>query len=292
MRLLSLLLGLIVLSACSPLLSGARAQAPSSLGSARTSSPSLTVTPPKLSEAAQRKIGKLIWMNECGGTVDGLTSWNAGEDFPSLGIGHFIWYPEGKRGIFQESFPALIAYADKVARKDTSVPPPPSWTKGACPWTSRTAFLNDKSSPKLKELRAWLMETTALQTQFIIHERCLPGLQSIVNASSSPEATLRKIRALQGTPEGNYALIDYVNFKGEGLNRQERYQGEGWGLAQVLAAMPDSVTVETAPKAFSEAACEVLSRRVRLSPQSDKEARWLPGWHNRCRSYGRPLSTF
>ena len=31
------------------------------------------------------RIGKRIWQNECGGTVEGLTSWSTGEDFASLG---------------------------------------------------------------------------------------------------------------------------------------------------------------------------------------------------------------
>ncbi|HEX4630297.1 MAG TPA: hypothetical protein VH188_04970, partial [Chthoniobacterales bacterium] len=58
-----------------------------------------------LSPAETRRIGNKIWQNECGGTVAGLTSWNAGENFASLGIGHFIWYPKGVRGPFDESFP-------------------------------------------------------------------------------------------------------------------------------------------------------------------------------------------
>ena len=57
------------------------------------------------------RIGKKIWQNECGGTVAGLTSWNTGENFASLGIGHFIWYPKGVRGPFDESFPELVAFA-------------------------------------------------------------------------------------------------------------------------------------------------------------------------------------
>ena len=45
---------------------------------------------------AQRKSGGMkIWQNESGATVSGLTHWNEGEEFPSLGIGHFIWYPHG-----------------------------------------------------------------------------------------------------------------------------------------------------------------------------------------------------
>src|SRR5438552_18973326 len=60
-----------------------------------------------LSHAEALRIGKRIWQNECNGTVAGLTSWNTGEDFASLGIGHFIWYPEGRRGPFEESFSKL-----------------------------------------------------------------------------------------------------------------------------------------------------------------------------------------
>ena len=66
----------------------------------------------KVSDAEADRIGKKIWRNECAGTRDGLTSWNKGEDFPSLGIGHFIWYPQGKRGPFKESFPALKDYLE------------------------------------------------------------------------------------------------------------------------------------------------------------------------------------
>jgi hypothetical protein len=46
-----------------------------------------------LSPAETRRIGNRIWQNECGGTLAGLTSWNTGENFASLGIGHFIWDP-------------------------------------------------------------------------------------------------------------------------------------------------------------------------------------------------------
>ena len=32
------------------------------------------------------------------------------EAFPSLGIGHFIWYPSGVQEPFVESFPSLVQY--------------------------------------------------------------------------------------------------------------------------------------------------------------------------------------
>jgi hypothetical protein len=59
----------------------------------------------ELSDAQALEIGRRIWKNEWrdGKWIDGL---NAGEEFASLGIAHFIWYPEGKRGPF-EAFPSL-----------------------------------------------------------------------------------------------------------------------------------------------------------------------------------------
>src|SRR6056297_1536666 len=90
-----------------------------------------------LSQADAAAIGKKIWKNECNGTVEGLTSWNVGEDFPSLGIGHFIWYVKGRPGPFQESFPALIRFF-----KETGVAVP-RWVAEAdgCPWKTRNDFV-------------------------------------------------------------------------------------------------------------------------------------------------------
>ena len=79
-------------------------------------------------------------------------------------------------------------------------------------------------------------------------------------------------------------MIDYINFKGDGVNKKERYKGEGWGLAQVLADMRG-----TDAAAFAEAAKRVLARRVSNSPPARGEQRWLPGWSNRCTGYKRPL---
>src|ERR1041385_795946 len=81
-------------------------------------------------------IGRRIWLNECGGTVAGLTSWNAGENFASLGIGHFIWYPKGVRGPFDESFPKFIQFASGRGVKL----PPVAASNEACPWKTRAEF--------------------------------------------------------------------------------------------------------------------------------------------------------
>lgn len=230
----------------------------------------------------KKRLTQAIWRNECGGTVSGLTSWNQGEGFPSLGIGHFIWYPEGKKGIYEESFPAFIQYAKKAGAN------PPAWTAGAAPWNSRDEFLKEQNGPRLTQLRQWLASTTSLQTDFII-ARSAAALPKLKAASQNPKQLEKKYNAVASTPNGMYALVDYVNFKGEGTNPAERYKGQGWGLAQVLDAMPETASGQQAAQAFSKAARQVLSRRVANSPAERKESRWLPGWHNRCDTYARPL---
>ncbi|HYF36156.1 MAG TPA: hypothetical protein VD994_12760 [Prosthecobacter sp.] len=226
-----------------------------------------------------QRVGKRIWQNECAGTVEGLTSWNKGEDFASLGIGHFIWYPEGRRGPFEESFPPLAAFL-----RDRGVAVPP-WALGPCPWTSKAAFDADHGGLRQKELRSILSKTVGLQTEFIINrlERALPKM-----LAEAGKANRRRVQTnfakLQATPEGAFCLIDYVNFKGEGTNPRERYEGQGWGLLQVLEGMTSPT-----PAGFAESAKAVLSRRVANSPPARGEKRWLEGWHNRCDGYKRKL---
>jgi hypothetical protein len=79
-------------------------------------------------------------------------------------------------------------------------------------------------------------------------------------------------------------LIDYVNFKGEGVLSTERYQGRGWGLLQVLEGMSDSG--EASPLSeFAASAKRVLRQRVKNAPPGRNEERWLPGWLKRIDSY-------
>ena len=89
---------------------------------------------------------------------------------------------------------------------------------------------------------------------------------------------------LARTPQGCYALIDYVNFKGEGVLHTERYQGQGWGLLQVLEAM-HGTSGTGAVDEFSRAAKEMLIRRVHNAPAERHESRWLVGWIRRVNSY-------
>lgn len=242
----------------------------------------------RLTPAQSAAIGRKIWQNECGGTVDGLTSWNRGEDFASLGIGHFIWYPKGGDGPFEESFPALVRYLE--ARRI----PMPRWlaTTPDCPWPDREAFLRDFQSPRMRELRGFLRDSVPHQTGFIVRrlERALPKMLA-ATAPANRDAVRRRFYQVAESPNGVYALIDYVNFKGEGTNPAERYKGQGWGLLQVLESMQPSPGGPAAAAEFSESAARVLRRRVANSPPARNEQRWLAGWLNRCAGYARPFTS-
>ena len=233
----------------------------------------------KLTDAQALEIGRRIWKNECAGTVTGLTSWNKGENFPSLGIGHFIWYPKGQRGPFEESFPKLAAYLDSEGF------PVADWMRGPCPWNTRAQFMEDFNSPRLVALRTLLKDSVAAQARFAAHrmEDALPKMLAAAPARDREKIKTNFYR-VAAEPLGLYALMDYVNFKGEGISPTERYDGHGWGLLQVLDTMP---TTGAALPAFARAADTVLTRRVKNSPPARNEAKWLPGWRNRLATYTR-----
>ncbi len=229
------------------------------------------------------RIGRNIWQNECGGSVAGLTSWNAGENFASLGIGHFIWYPAGARGPFEESFPAFVRF---VTKRGAKLPDLLLGHKGdACPWNSRAEFLAAESSAPMKNLRVFLTGTIDLQADFMV-ERLRNALPKMLAAAPEGERDKieRRFNRLTNRANGCYALIDYVNFKGEGVLESERYQGRGWGLLQVLEGMSDDSGASPLGE-FADSAERVLRTRVKNAPPERKEQRWLPGWLKRLQSY-------
>ena len=230
-----------------------------------------------LSDSQALEIGRRIWKNECAGTVSGLTSWNKGEEFPSLGIAHFIWYPAGRTGPFEESWPGLARFLK------TQGVPVEDWMLGACPWKNRDAFMADLDGPRLTALRGMLSKTVAAQARYAAMrmEAALPKMLAATTPAQRAkiETNFRRVAA---EPLGFYALMDYVNFKGEGVNPAERYNGQGWGLLQVLETMP--ATGKALPE-FARAADAVLTRRVQNAPPARNEAKWLPGWRNRLQTY-------
>lgn len=236
---------------------------------------------PPLSHQEAMRIGRKIWQNECGGSVAGLTSWNAGENFASLGIGHFIWHPAGGRGRFEESFPPFVRY---VTIRGAKLPALLLGQKSrVCPWNSRAEFVAAESTPEMKQLRIFLTGTIDLQADFLVERlrNALPKMLAAVPTGERSEIEERFNR-LADLAGGYYALIDYVNFKGEGVLATERYRGRGWGLLQVLKGMSSGVP---SLGEFAGSAERVLRERVANAPPERHEGRWLAGWLKRVETY-------
>jgi hypothetical protein len=235
-----------------------------------------------VSRTEARGIGQRIFMNECAGKEESLIAWNEGEEFPSLGIGHFIWYPKGCKATFKESFPSMMAYmSDNGAR-------PPSWVRKAqyAPWKNREDFEKQRNSWRTRQLRAYLAKTKDLQTQFMV-KRFFDDMPKMIKSAPprNRDRIQRNLYAVASSPYGMYPLIDYVNFKGAGIKPEECYNRQGWGLRQVLEEMEPAPPGKRALNNFAAAADKVLTRRVYNSPAERGEKRWLPGWRNRINTY-------
>ncbi|MBA3602527.1 MAG: hypothetical protein H0W50_02560 [Parachlamydiaceae bacterium] len=226
------------------------------------------------------KIAEKIWKNECGGKHDGLTTWNKGENFGSYGVGHFIWYPQGKTERFQEIFPELLKY---LQNNGIILP---LWLKKAegSPWGNRDDFYANFNTLEMTALRQLLYETRNLQADFIAArlDKALPKMIEKLKQSEKQKISIIYKR-LAANAEGLYAMIDYVNFKGEGLSPAEGYNGQGWGLLQVLERIP--LISNNIIEDFIEAAKAVLVQRIENSPPERNEKQWLQGWINRINTY-------
>jgi hypothetical protein len=243
-------------------------------------------------EIAQ-KVGQKVWFNESAGRRDAITSWNASENFASLGIGHFIWFPAGKNAPFEESFPALIEFLRKDKAhlpawlNKTPVPP--------CPWINRADFKKQLNSPQMTQLRQFLLDTMAEQAQFLV-ARAQGAMDKILEKtpdSAEREHIVVQFSRVAQASSDRYPLIDYINFKGEGSNPAETTvdtrsgDRQGWGLKQVLLTMNGTTSDPKAVLAeFADAAQFVLQRRVRNNPASRI---WEAGWLHRVDTYRRPI---
>ena len=243
---------------------------------------------PSLTPYELNVIAEKIYQNETGGNPKYLMYWSPNEDFASLGIGHFIWYPQNEPKRFDETFPSMIDYyvANKVEI--------PQWLlqarKRGAPWRDKKAFERARSDKEFQQLKTILMNTKALQTQFFF-DRLHASIPEIIKyvAPQYRKHIVDNYNALAKTRGGWYPLIDYINFKGKGIKSTERYNNQGWGLLQVLKNMRPVQKGAGALAEFSRVAYLILERRVRNSPPEKNEKRWLRGWKKRTDSYARPI---
>lgn len=220
-------------------------------------------------------IGRKLFANECASKKEYLVWWSPREDFANFGIGHFIWFPPGKKFPFIEQFPELVVF---YLEKREPVPQIVNIHKlTGLPWNSKEELDAD---PRKQEITDWLASTTGIQAAFIIF-KAMDSLKSIVEKEPG---SLNKLNGLCQSSRGRYAVIDYLNFKGTGLDPAERLRGEGWGLLQVLEAIrkPD---VES----FIDAAAQVLKRRVINYTDEQNDLKFIDGWLKRLETYRTAL---
>jgi len=237
----------------------------------------ITVTQTQL-----RDIGNKIWKNESNNSLALLTFWHKNEPFPSLGIGHCIWFPANCQAPYTQTFPDLILFFKKHGVQM------PTWLAATtvCPWPTRASFYAPENKARLRELQQLLSNTIELQTQFMFDRFCtaLPTMLAVTNPAKRAHVATCIDRILHAQ-NGVYALVDYVNFKGDGTNERERYAGYGWGLLQVLEHM-DSAHANVLD-AFVISARAMLERRVAHAVHKEVEQRALVGWLNRINTYTR-----
>lgn len=235
----------------------------------------------KISNSELMEIAEKIYRNETGGKRENLVAWNSGENFPSLGVGHFIWAKSSdSNGIFGESLPGLVQF---YKEKGVELPKLLSENRFA-PWKNRAELMEKKSNGDndIEELINFFDNTRDIQILYIFN-RLEDSLDKMVKASENGENIKNQFYRVANSKNGLYALIDYVNFKGEGITTSSLYNNQGWGLRQVLENMHGTSNGESAVTEFAESAKEILTNRVLNAPRN--ETQWLIGWHNRVDTY-------
>ncbi|MGL5949061.1 MAG: hypothetical protein ACRCYV_08515 [Aeromonas sp.] len=246
---------------------------------------------PALSSAQLNDIGERIYKNEAAGKRENLIFWGEHEAFPSLGIAHFIWYPAGQTGPFEEMFPALV---ERYKQKGMALPKLLQ-THAHAPWPDRAAFLAAKNSPEVLELLAFLDSTRAVQAE-AVYARLEGVLGRLIAASAKPEQVKTQFNRVVQDKNGAYALIDYINFKGEGVKASERFNGKGWGLLQVLENMHGTAQDATVMREFAGSVIVVLAQRSLNAAQDSRfqadphakqrvETGYMPGFSRRALTY-------
>ncbi len=243
----------------------------------------------QLTQKQANFIAKKVWQNEGAGKDKYLIWWNKGEDFASVGIGHAIWFSEGHTEKFREVFPMLVSFMQK---RDVEMP---AWLTPETdfPWQTKEAFFLAKKTKtkQYMELFHFLKSTFSYQAEFMAQRlsQALPQMLKTINDPKKQELIKRRFYEVMHNKDasvnerGLYVLLDYTNFKGEGTLKSERYNGQGWGLLQVLEHMDPNETNKQ--KAFAMSAKAMLSRRIKNSPPARGEERWRKGWNVRLKTY-------
>lgn len=269
-------------------------EAPAETG--RSSPPAATANT-TLEPGQRTKLINYIAQNEFAGNWRNSVDWNTKESFPSLGMGHYIWYPIGKRGPFEESFPQFIKFAKQknpnlqfpdLLNVDANGNIPPA------PWATKSAFVSAKEGGQLDPLIQFLQREDIKQLQLDFQ---MEKLKEFSSSISDPKEK-QLLSELKSTPNGLALLIHYRIFKGDGMTTSERYthQGKthGWGLKQVIEEASKSAQNGSALEKVKDSALKLLTNRAKydrttLNVDENTRLNYIQSWTSAIRGYGSIL---
>ena len=228
------------------------------------------------------KTGSVIMRNETGNDLKKLVYFSSSESFPSLGINHFIWIcpDHPKYSSFGSSFTKLLYFL-----KDKGFKIPSFISNFECTWKhrSKSGFQSDSTAQtQAKELHSFLSHTRAAQAVFSF-KRFIDALPKILDGAGSQRSQFEsKIKGVQNSSAGYFPLIDYVNFKGEGVFSLSNTSS--YGLFQVLQEMKSSGDPLSE---FADSAIRTLKNRRSATDWN----KFGVGWSNRLNRY-KTLSVY
>ncbi|MBY0315616.1 MAG: hypothetical protein K2Q26_08860 [Bdellovibrionales bacterium] len=226
------------------------------------------------------RLARGILQNETGCRENSFTFWKNTEPFPSLGLLHAIWYPAGAKSQLTESFPPLIQFLRAEIQKHPQFPARiPQWLDvdkiGPSPWQNKQEFdlasknaealrrsddlsslrsLNPRAyhqAVQFRELHDFLRHPSvlALQARYAAYrmQRSVYNILAAAESSHQTQHIYTQLQRLITTEEGIFSLIDYINFKGEGINPGEvtAIGNHAWGLKTVLENMRNQTPAHT-----------------------------------------------
>ena len=235
----------------------------------------LTISASALSNYKADELAKIFYKINTNDSKKNTIIWSG--KHLNLGIGQFIWYSNQSSKKYNETFPEFISFL----KKKTS--------SNKIPHEFLTRFKNKKEFIKWKnqhktrvnQLEDWLTSKKMMQYQtlFIIDKFKNSMQKILVDVDSNRYKNFQAMMRVKAG-HGLFIMIDYMNFKGTGLSKRERYNNQGWGIVQVLDLMntksPDTVLE------FKNKAESLLKTRIKNHP-SDKK--YFKSWKNHLNTY-------
>lgn len=244
-----------------------------------------------------------------------LTEWDSTEPFPSLGLGHYTWYPAAaapESKTIHESFPEYIEFMVKECKIaiPSDLTTPTKYQRvvlemkegklvNGAPWADKANFdslKGTRESPKDSGLMAltkflWTKDNFACQTKFQ-QKRLADAIAKIWSRPAGDPGMCTIIKDLMASPPSYLAMLDYVNFKGDGTDPNKDFYGRTppatniqWGLKQVIETIRGGINPdinespcengEPAHACFAKAAEAVLNFRVKHAMVKDSSGAWV-----------------